>query len=809
MTFLAPWFLLGLLAVSVPLMLHLRRTRQGERIVFSTTQFFDEQFLRAARRARLQDLLLLLLRCALLALLALALAQPLVRTSGLERLLGPGAGARNVAIVIDDSASMAATAPGGSSLARAREAALALVDELSPARGDRVTVVLAGARETGPSVRFQAPTRDLDAVRRVIEEIEPSDLAADLESAIEAGAVALSAGPEDDPAGPPAEIFVLSDFQATAWPRDAAPPALGPRAGLVLVATTPAGRSAPNASVEAIEYGAARPMVGVPFTFRALVRNDGPEPQPFTLALATGGRTVAERELEVPAHRARIVRFTHRFTEPGWHRGHIAITGGLSGDRLALDNRRHFAAHVKGRVHVLAVNGAPSQVRARDELFFFRTALRLPPGGGVAGGDRDVPAGELPVALEEIAPEALAEVSLEAQPLVVLANVAALEEAAVERLERHVDRGGGLFIALGDRVRPEAWNALTGGHRLHGGLLPGRLLQRIERDAEARPGEAAPALDTTHPMLAGFSAGHLGRLADVRFTGLYEIEPAGTEAPAGTQAPAGTEAPAGIEAPAGTQTGGAASPAPRASVLWRDAAGHPLLLEKRFGRGRVMLFASTLDRDWTRFPLEPTYVPWLYRMIGALAEPAIDRANFVRTGSIVPLPTAATAAEAVRFRLPGGGEAGTAAYPEPDPRPGRKGLVLPRTERAGVYTVHAVDDDERAGEPLAMFAANLPPEASRLTTLEEAELEARVGGEEGVPMAYIPDAGTLATGGSATARHGTPLWNTFLWLALLVALVEPWLANRLSRRRAAAPPDAPGRRDPLPGQHAPARKSAA
>ena len=113
MAFLAPWFLAGLIAVAVPLIIHLRRSRRATRIVFSTTRFFDDRFIRSARRARLQDRLLMLLRMLLLALLALALARPALRLPGISRLFGLGGGKRVVALVVDDSASMGAAGPGG------------------------------------------------------------------------------------------------------------------------------------------------------------------------------------------------------------------------------------------------------------------------------------------------------------------------------------------------------------------------------------------------------------------------------------------------------------------------------------------------------------------------------------------------------------------------------------------------------------------------------------------------------------------------------------------------------------------------
>src|SRR3954464_2309879 len=102
-TFLSPWYLIGLLAALIPLIIHLSRSRRTKKMRFSTTRFFTDQFLRSYRMSQLKELLLLVCRMALFALLAIALAQPLIRPSG-----GPtlAAGPRTVLLVLDDSASM-------------------------------------------------------------------------------------------------------------------------------------------------------------------------------------------------------------------------------------------------------------------------------------------------------------------------------------------------------------------------------------------------------------------------------------------------------------------------------------------------------------------------------------------------------------------------------------------------------------------------------------------------------------------------------------------------------------------------------
>ena len=79
MHFLNPLFLLGLAASSVPLLIHLLTRRRPRRTEFSSIEFLREARVVEMRRFRLREWLLLLLRMAAVACLALALARPVWR----------------------------------------------------------------------------------------------------------------------------------------------------------------------------------------------------------------------------------------------------------------------------------------------------------------------------------------------------------------------------------------------------------------------------------------------------------------------------------------------------------------------------------------------------------------------------------------------------------------------------------------------------------------------------------------------------------------------------------------------------------
>ena len=104
MSFLAPLYALGLLAVAAPIVFHLiRRTPRGD-VPFSSLMFLSPTPPRLTRRSRLDDWLLLLLRATALVLLAAAFARPFLRQ---QATLDPiEAGGRRIAVLVDTSASM-------------------------------------------------------------------------------------------------------------------------------------------------------------------------------------------------------------------------------------------------------------------------------------------------------------------------------------------------------------------------------------------------------------------------------------------------------------------------------------------------------------------------------------------------------------------------------------------------------------------------------------------------------------------------------------------------------------------------------
>src|SRR4051812_40532169 len=81
MGFVTPALIGGAALVALPIVLHLIMRRKTKLVKFPALRFVQQRRMMNQHRLRLRQLLLLALRCAIIAILALALARPTLRGS--------------------------------------------------------------------------------------------------------------------------------------------------------------------------------------------------------------------------------------------------------------------------------------------------------------------------------------------------------------------------------------------------------------------------------------------------------------------------------------------------------------------------------------------------------------------------------------------------------------------------------------------------------------------------------------------------------------------------------------------------------
>ncbi len=403
MGLLAPLFLVGLAAVSVPVILHLFRREIAPQVPFTAVRFLQRRPIERQERRRIQDPWLLLLRATALALLALAFARPYLRA---DAPAGPP-----VIVAVDVSYSMGA--PGRMDAARA--AAGRVLDGIAAdtpvglvSFADRATVVA-------------EPSTDHGAVRAQLGALAPGHGATRYGAPLEAARSLL-----DGRAG---RVVVLTDLQARGWARG----------------TT----SLPdNVTLDVVGVGArvdnvlVRDLVVSRDQARAVVSNAGEAPARVAVSLARRAAPAVTQVIDLDAGVSRDVVFPGPH-ESGAYVATIAHDGGLPAD-----NERHAVFRESAATAVRVLVGDEVE---RSRAFFVErafAALGTDPGGAYAVG--------LGTGASALTREALGPADL-----VFWLSATGIDRRAVPVLEQYVRDGGRLVVACGPALDPRVADVVT------------------------------------------------------------------------------------------------------------------------------------------------------------------------------------------------------------------------------------------------------------------------------------------------------------------------------------------------------------
>jgi hypothetical protein len=692
----------------------------------------------------IEELLLMLLRMGLIAILVLALASPYLDGTAFGRVAG---GDRALVLIFDGSYSMGFNDKGKSAHDAAKEWATAFVGDLSA--GDSVAVLQA-KQQVVPILA--TPTHDLERVRDRIAHLPAPAGGCDWPAAVEAAHAILA---KDGRAR--RDVVILSDNQRFGWADDKSllrwellanaqrenSEEKRPHIWVVnLAPDRPA--SPPNWSLAPVRASRAVASVGQQITFRTALEIRGQEEYgpPHDLRVEVDGKP-APTDLKAP-NSARLEKgqvalsFHHRFTTPGTHLVSVIVepdppaserpAGYTVKDHLPGDNRQEFAIEVLPALPVLLVDGddkADVKQRGSD---FLRDALSPARDLTPAVLARVVPVNEFD------ADSLTAPVGKEPNTrprVLILSNVARLSEAQQEVVGNFLAGGGGVLVTLGERVDPNHYNAEL--FRSGQGWLPARL-EDIAGD-EDHPEKAATPLASSlfHPAVELFRDVPVGGLGEVRFPRWWKVTTPGRN------------------------TGGV----PIALLNSTD----PLFVEKPYRSGRVILSVVPLDRSWrTNLTGLPAFVPLAHELCYYLGGVRAAEHNLQPGQPIRYRPESEEGLDALTLQAPGGepkplrfGDvADPASYPAQLLRqPNGPLVVFEGTRETGVYRL-------TAGDQVIPYAVQPDPRESDLTPASDEERE-RVAKQ--VPMTYEDDHTVmLNTMTLATQRHE-------VWWLLLAGVV--------------------------------------
>lgn len=341
MSFLAPLFLLGALAIIGPIVFHLIRRTTREKTPFSTLMFLEPTPPRITRRSKLENLWLLLLRCLIIGLLAFAFARPFFRQNAANATASSGK--QRAVILVDTSASLKREGLWEETIKKTTE-------HIRKAKPEDELALLAFDRSVRPLMAFedwmrlQPGARSEIAVQKLAT-LSPTWAGTQLDAAMIRAAELLDAEGETEPTNK--KIIVVSDLQEGAaldrlqgyeWPRGTS------------VEFIPVGKAQTNnASVQWVpeseesSQGSAEPQ-----PLRLRVSNSaGNKREQFAICWV-GAAAGTEIPAYVPPGQSRIVRIPR---PDGANANATALT--VDGDETPFDNKAYLIAPQPVRIPIL------------------------------------------------------------------------------------------------------------------------------------------------------------------------------------------------------------------------------------------------------------------------------------------------------------------------------------------------------------------------------------------------------------------------------------------------------------------------
>ena len=507
-SFLSPLFLIAALAAAVPILLHLFHRKTEVVIDFPAVQLLTRAPAQQHRRRRLRELILLALRVAALALLAVSFARPY--------LAGAVAPASAPVTVIAIDTSMSLTAPG--QFDAARQAALGAIDAVPSSHAvaliafdDSATVVV-------------EPTTDRARVRSALVQLSPSARATRYRTAF--ARITEVIGARDGRA------VVVTDLQQAGWEAN-------DEGGLPDGVEVDVRSVSPPAGNLAITSSAVRDRIIV-----ASVQNYGTLEARTTVRLFDSQNELTSKPLVIAPLAAVDVELQATLPREGAAEVRVDDVQGYQ-----LDNVRRVSLDATRAIPIAVVVADPTG--ATGGLYLERALT-------VAGNGQEFRVEVLDG--RDLARQPTEDVMRHAAVFVL--GTRTLDRQGRDRLRSYLAQGGQVLLTLGPSVDPGTVGDVIGTP------LP------FAEEPVRVPGATMVATDGRHPIFRPF-LNPSGALSDVQVDQYRRL-----------------------------------NEHPDRTVLARYSGGDAALTEQRVGQGRLMVFTSDLDNEWSRFPLNPAFVPF-------------------------------------------------------------------------------------------------------------------------------------------------------------------------------------------------------
>jgi hypothetical protein len=718
LSFINSFFLYGMLLVSVPIIIHLVNKKKAASLKFPTIRFILESNKRVSRRFKIRQLILLILRTLAILFIVFLFARPLIRSEAeaidYENL------SRGTVIIIDNSSSMLYRAPFGSFFNTALSSAESIITGQKNIDSAAILTTV-GITDTANVKLSYNKLELLEELKGLKTAYTKSDVRESFKKAVnilsESTAVLK-------------EIYFVSDMQANGWGTEddwgeAVKKEIVDNKVNVYLVDVSSEVKAKNVGITGVSVlKESKGKVSVLNIF-SKTRNFSDQPTDNLLIKSyVNGEEGVKGFLSLKPGEVKEKSFYAPIDESGIITGNVK----LKGDSFVPDDIRYFSLRSFRTVRVLVVDGDPTTQVYSSETFYLNFGLN-PLKDSYSKIDSEI------VTYDEFKKEELKNFDV-----VLLCNVGKVSIKKTSELKRFVDEGGGLIFFPGDKVDPEKYNDTFTD------LLPQKLrdIYTVVQKGDEKPFEYISAKDYSHPILTTFSGANSGNLSTAKFYKYFVLQP---------------------------------SVRTKSNIILEYSSGNPCLVEKRYGKGNVLLYTSTVDRDFNDLCIYPTYLPLMQQMTLYVAN-ALGKEAYTE---LVIGDTAEINVDKGISDVTVIDPEGEMFYEKAEALKDISKVRFKETYLPGFYNVFAgkiKQDNVDGEEPVFTFAVNVDTGESDFTKVTEKVLKGVISENYN----YIEKGGDLSNIELRYMR-GEEIWTKLLYFLLVFLLLESIISTSWRKRK--------------------------
>jgi hypothetical protein len=479
LTFINPFFLFGLAAGILPILIHRLVQKKAIPRTFSAVRLLLRSQRMVARPQRLKHLLLLCLRVLAVMSLVFVMARPILTQQGL---LASGMKGAKI-VILDNSLSMGYR--GGNGEERFQIAKKAVEEVIKGLKGQVILIPTAPTlhqRSFNEDVRWREPDEALEELSSISLSFGRGDPISALNKAYD----------KLKDLKMEKEILIISDLTRGDW-EGFNPSKLNLSPSEVPTTFLKIGgqKRDVNLGIKKVELVEGDGVVGVPGRLEVTVSNLSDQSHSTLAQLYLSGVKVDQKSIALKGGEDGKASFELFLDRPGWVNGEVR----LSGDFLPIDDVFYFPLKVREKINVLIVDGDPRTSLRSSESYYVVNALH--PGGLERS----------PFLATVVTEGGFGRVDLKSYEALFILNAF---RPVPSKVSSFLESSKPVFLFLGDRVVPEEYYNIP--------LFPWRI-----KEVAGRP-EKIAHVDERHDSLRSFS-GPAGRsLRKASFQRYFKIE---------------------------------------------------------------------------------------------------------------------------------------------------------------------------------------------------------------------------------------------------------------------------------------------